>query len=75
MSVRGDPPDDDDAFRAELQALLRSAHRAGVDVKGGWECRNGEGEPDWDVVVTEIEKRADADAGPAATSESPANDE
>lgn len=40
----------------ELQSLLRRAHEGGVDVEGGWECRNGPDHPDWDVLVTEVEK-------------------
>ena len=61
MSAREDPLDDD-AFHAKLRALLYRAHEAGVDIRGGWECRNGDGSPDWDVVVTEVEKRSESDA-------------
>lgn len=43
-------------LNAELRALLRRAHESGVAVEGGWECRNGAGCPDWDVVVTEVVK-------------------
>lgn len=43
-------------LHAELKALLRRAYTNGVDVEGGWECRNGDDHPDWDVVVTEVEK-------------------
>lgn len=39
-----------------LRSLLRTAHENGVDIRGGWECRNGDGYPDWDVVITEVEK-------------------
>ena len=39
-----------------LKALLRRAHENGIDVRGGWECRNGEEHPDWDLVVTEVRK-------------------
>jgi hypothetical protein len=39
-----------------MRALLRQAHDNGVDVKGGWECRNGDEYPDWDVVITEVQK-------------------
>ena len=63
MSARDDRPDDDAAFQAELRALVRRAHEAGVDVEGGWECRNGEGRPDWDVVVTEVVKPDGSDSG------------
>lgn len=44
---------------AELQTrigiLLRTAHASGVDVEGGWDCRNDGGHPDWDVIVTKVE--------------------
>ncbi len=40
----------------ELRTLLRRAHEAGINVEGGWECRNGADTPDWDVVVTEVVK-------------------
>lgn len=39
-----------------LKALLRRAHNNDIDVRGGWECRNGEEHPDWDLVVTEVRK-------------------
>jgi hypothetical protein len=58
------PPTAEAEFREELQTLLRSAHEEGVDVEGGWECRNGEGRPDWDVVVTEVAKPDGSDSGP-----------
>ncbi|UWG48499.1 Uncharacterized protein HSRCO_2230 [Halanaeroarchaeum sp. HSR-CO] len=54
-----DPPGDVDSsesFNAQLKALLREAHAAGVDVPGGWTCRNGAEHPDWDVVITEVTK-------------------
>ncbi|MDJ1432443.1 hypothetical protein [Halostagnicola sp. A-GB9-2] len=40
----------------ELKALLRRAYSNGVDVEGGWNCRNGADHPDWDVIVTEVRK-------------------
>ncbi|AEN06091.1 hypothetical protein Halar_2436 [halophilic archaeon DL31] len=45
-------------LNAKLKTLLRRAHDNGVDVEGGWDCRNGEspGHPDWDVVVSEVRK-------------------
>lgn len=43
-------------FRAELHAVLRRAYEDGIEIKGGYECRNGDGHPDWDVVVTEVDK-------------------
>lgn len=48
-------------FHDELQSLLRRAHQNDVDVVGGWDCRNGDGHPDWDVVVTEVRKHEPTD--------------
>ena len=45
-----------EALNAELKALLRTAYESGIDVEGGFECRNGVEHPDWDVIVTEVEK-------------------
>ena len=45
-----------EALNAELQALLRRAYENGIDVEGGFACRNGSEHPDWDVIVTEVEK-------------------
>lgn len=42
-----------------LKRLLVRAHKGGIDVEGGWECRNGPEYPDWDVLVTAVEKRQD----------------
>lgn len=44
----------------ELVTLLERAHENGVDVRGGWECPNGDDPPAWDVIVTAV--RADATA-------------
>lgn len=38
----------------QLASLLRRADREGIDVAGGWTCRNGDDASDWDVVVTEL---------------------
>ena len=43
-------------LNAELKTLLTTAYENGIDVEGGFECRNGVDHPDWDVVVTEVEK-------------------
>lgn len=44
------------ALNAELKALLTRAYENGINVEGGWDCRNGPEHPDWDVVVTEVTK-------------------
>ena len=43
-------------LNAELKALLRRAYTNGIDIEGGWECRNSADQPDWDVIVTEVQK-------------------
>lgn len=48
-------------LNAELKALLRRAYEGGIDVEGGFECRNGVEHPDWDVIVTEVEKNAQSE--------------
>ncbi|MFC7213004.1 hypothetical protein ACFQO4_02770 [Saliphagus sp. GCM10025334] len=48
-------------LNAEMQSLLRQAHGNGVDVEGGWECRNGPEQPDWDVIVTEVRKNDESE--------------
>ncbi|WP_185903309.1 hypothetical protein [Halonotius terrestris] len=51
-----DSPQTAAEFNAALGALLRQAADAGVGIEGGWDCRNGGDHPDWDVVITELEK-------------------
>lgn len=46
---------------AEIRALLVRAYKNGIDVKGGYECRNGAKHPDWDVIITEIKKNEQAE--------------
>ena len=43
-------------LNTELKALLLRAYENGINVEGAFECRNGVEHPDWDVVVTEVEK-------------------
>lgn len=59
MSADGGPTTAE-GLNDELRSLLRSAHTNGVEVRGGWECRNGGSYPDWDVVITGV-RSADAD--------------
>lgn len=55
-------PDDAVTNEADLNdalgSLLRSAHDNGIVVEGGWECRNGPDKPDWDVIVSRVQKSA-----------------
>lgn len=39
-----------------LGELLRMASRNGLSVRGGWDARNGPEYPDWDIVITRVEK-------------------
>jgi len=48
-------------LKAELQTLLIAAYQSDVDVEGGFDCRNGAGHPDWDVIVTEVEKNGQSE--------------
>ena len=43
-------------LNAELKSLLSRAYTNGIDIEGGWECRNGAEHPDWDVIITEVRK-------------------
>lgn len=40
----------------ELEDLLRRAYQGGIDVEGGWVCRNGDSHPDWEAVIVEMSK-------------------
>lgn len=51
-----DEPTTRETLNGALQTLLKQAHDNDVSVKGGWECRNDDEYPDWDVVITEVEK-------------------
>lgn len=57
-------------LNADLRSLLLRAYDNGIDVEGGWECRNGAEHPDWDVIVTEVEKneRSENEAVESASS-------
>lgn len=56
MTTEETPLASEAELNAELKALLRRAYNSGIDVEGGWECRNGIEHPDWDVVITEVTK-------------------
>jgi hypothetical protein len=61
MTDNGVRPATEAELNAELKTLIRHAHENGIEVRGGWPCRNGTGHPDWDVVVTEVEKPGNAE--------------
>ena len=56
MTSEETPVTSKEELNAELKALLVRAYENGIDVEGGFECRNGVEHPDWDVIVTEVEK-------------------
>ena len=56
MTAEETPITSEAELNTELQALLLRAYENGIDVEGGFECRNGLEHPDWDVIVTEVEK-------------------
>ncbi|MFB6133467.1 MAG: hypothetical protein ABEJ55_00570 [Halanaeroarchaeum sp.] len=45
-----------DEFEQLLRELLLAATESGIDPQGAWEIRNDRFAPDWDVLVTELEK-------------------
>jgi hypothetical protein len=55
------PLESEAKFQAELKALLRRAYDSGIDVEGGWDCRNGPEQPDWEAVITEVVKSERSD--------------
>lgn len=55
------PPSTTAELNERLRSLLGDAYANDVDVEGGWECRHDDGRPDWDIVVTEVEKDAASD--------------
>ncbi|WP_336000657.1 hypothetical protein [Halorientalis halophila] len=50
---------DDETFETVLGQLLHAAHENDVDVTGGWDVDGADGHPDWDVVVTVVERASD----------------
>ncbi len=56
MTAEESPVTSGEELHAELQSLLREANENGIHVEGGWDCRNGEEHPDWDVLITEVKK-------------------
>lgn len=56
MTEERTPITSNEQLHVQLQELLREAYDNGIEVEGGFECRNGTDHPDWDVIVTEVEK-------------------
>ncbi|MFC7114760.1 hypothetical protein ACFQH2_06970 [Natronoarchaeum sp. GCM10025703] len=54
-------PGSESDFHAELESLLQRADQNGIDVEGGWDCRNGPEHPDWDIIITEVKKTTNAE--------------
>lgn len=50
-----------DEFEAVLGQLLAAANANGVEPEGGWEYRSNGADPDWEVVIVELEKRVGSD--------------
>ena len=61
MTTKVPVPTTQAELHTELKSLLRRAYANGVEVKGGWECRNGVDHPDWDVIVTQVRKNEGSD--------------
>ncbi|WP_340099726.1 hypothetical protein [Salinibaculum salinum] len=56
MTAEEPPVTSEEDLHTELQSLLRQAHENDINVEGGWDCRNGTEHPDWDVIITEVQK-------------------
>lgn len=57
-------PDDvstEEAFETALQRLIDLAAANGIDPRGSWVYRNGDGAPDWEVQVHELAKQRNQD--------------
>ncbi|WP_299268686.1 hypothetical protein [Halorientalis sp.] len=50
---------DEPTFETILSELIHTAHQNGIDVEGGWGVDGEDGHPDWDVVVTVVDRAAD----------------
>lgn len=53
------PIETDDDFEAALGDLLAAASGNGIDLEGSWEYRSVDPGPDWEIMVIELEKRAE----------------
>lgn len=54
-------PTTEEDFTEKLQSLILGANENGIDLEGGWDCRNGgDGHPDWDILITEVKKSDDS---------------
>lgn len=51
----------DAAFESALKTLLLAAMAEGLDPRGAWAYRNGDGRPDLEVIVTELAKQPAVD--------------
>lgn len=50
-----------EAFRTVLGQLLTEAIRNDIDPEGSWEYRFANHDPDWEVMVLELEKQVGSD--------------
>lgn len=48
-----------DEFEAALGELLAAAAGNGIDPEGSWEYRSDDSGADWEIMVIELEKRAE----------------
>lgn len=51
-------------FREMLSTLLIGAYANGVDVSGAWEAHEDGTAPEWDVVVTMLEREREEERDP-----------
>lgn len=58
--IEGDVETEND-FREVLTSLLIAANENDISFEGGWDCRNGDEVPDWDVVISEVKKPSEVE--------------
>ena len=50
-------------FEEVLSTLLVAAHGNGIEVSGGWEAHENGNSPEWDVVITVLERGTSPESG------------
>lgn len=49
-------------FEDALTAVIETAVSEDIDIRGAWECRNGDSHDDWEITITRLAKRLEDDS-------------